>query len=439
MADEGWAQQNMFQRFFHSQASGAIVLVICALVALVWANSPWADLYYKLTHVKIGVSWAGKSFEMGLSHWIKDGLMAFFFFVVGLEIKREIVVGQLSSVRRAALPVGAAIGGMLVPALIYFALNMGGTGSRGWGVPMATDIAFALGILALFGSRVPVGLKVFLTALAIADDMGAVLVIALFYTSSIKISALIAAAGFLVAIILFHRLRWRHTWFYMILATGAWASVFVSGIHATVAGVLIALCVPVRATIAPERFIEACDKEFKALKGAGLTRDSMVHDKAQLRALANIHFHAEEMIPPGLYLEKHLHGIQAFLILPLFALFSAGVPLNAETLGGAPIGVILGIVAGLIVGKQVGVVGVSWLVIRAGWAELPDGVTWGQVWGASCLAGIGFTMSIFIAELAFTSEAIIDAAKVGILVASLVAGVIGALVLRSSLPRAGGS
>ena len=225
MAEDQYGQQNMFQRFFNSQASGAIVLVVCALGALIWANSPWGEVYERISHAKIGVSWGDATFKMGLSHWIKDGLMAFFFFVVGLEIKREIVVGQLSTLRRAALPVGAAVGGMLVPALIYFAFNAGGAGSRGWGVPMATDIAFALGILALFGSRVPVGLKVFLTALAIADDMGAVLVIAIFYTSSIKVSALLVAAGFLVAIVLFHRLRWRHTWFYMILATGAWASV----------------------------------------------------------------------------------------------------------------------------------------------------------------------------------------------------------------------
>jgi NhaA family Na+:H+ antiporter len=325
---------------------------------------------------------------------------------------------------------------MIVPAGIYIALNLGGAGSRGWGVPMATDIAFALGILALFGDRVPIGLKVFLTALAIADDMGAVLVIALFYSSGIKVAALLVAALLLVAIMFFHRLRLRHTWFYMILATGVWASVFVSGIHATVAGVLIAMFVPVRATISPRKFMRACEEEFETLKNVDLTRDSMLHNKKQLRALSRIHFHVEEMIPPGIFLEKHLHGIQAFLILPLFALFSAGVPLNAETIGGAPAGVILGIVLGLVAGKQIGVTAISWLVVRAGWAELPEGVTWGQVWGASCLAGVGFTMSIFIAELAFTDPAIIDAAKIGILAASLIAGVIGALVLWKSLPRA---
>jgi len=233
----------MFQRFFHSQVSGSFVLMACTVVALVWANSPWGDAYFNLSDTYIGISWGGSAFKMSLSHWIMDGLMAIFFFVVGLEIKREIVLGELSTFRKAGLPVSAALGGAVVPALIYAAFNAGGPAVRGWGVPMATDIAFALGILALFGTRAPIGLKVFLTALAIADDMIAVLVIAFFYTERIDFTALAVAAVLLVLIPLAGRLGIRQMWIYVLLATGAWAGVLASGIHATIAGVLIAMVV----------------------------------------------------------------------------------------------------------------------------------------------------------------------------------------------------
>jgi NhaA family Na+:H+ antiporter len=425
----------MFQRFVHSQVGGSVVLMICTVAALVWANSAWGDLYYELTHTYVGISWGDGSFKMSLSHWIMDGLMAIFFFVVGLEIKREIVVGQLSSVRQAILPISAAIGGAVVPAALYAALNWGGPAAAGWGVPMATDIAFALGILAMFGSRAPIALKVFLTALAIADDMIAVLVIAFFYTPRIEPFGLIAAGVFIVLIVVAGRLGIKAIWVYVMLGLGAWVGVLESGVHATIAGVLIALAVPVRARIEPSEFLEKTRRSLNELGSTELTRDSMVTDKSQLRALDYIYNAADDMIPAGLRLEQQLHPFQSFLILPLFALSAAGVRFDAETLSQASGTIGWGIVLGLFLGKQVGVLGASWLAIRSGRAELPEGVTWAQIWGASCLSGVGFTMSIFIAGLAFTDEMLLAEAKIGILVASLISGIFGYVVLSRVLPK----
>jgi len=425
----------MFDRFFHSEVSGSVVLMACTIVALAWANSPWSQSYADLTHVEVGFSWGGASLNMSLQHWINDALMAIFFFVVGLEVKREVGIGQLSTLRKAALPVSAAVGGMLIPAAFYFAMNAGGPGVHGWGIPMATDIAFALGILALFGSRAPIGLKVFLTALAIADDIGAVLVIAIFYTASLKLGALAVAAVFMLLIAGARAIGIRRSGIYLTLAAGVWLSVLVSGIHATVAGILVAMLVPIRATIEPEKFMERAKSRLAELESANLTHDSMVDDQAQLYALDEIHQKTGDMIPPGIALENHLHPVQAFLILPLFALFNAGVYLGGDALSRVtdPIG--LGIFAGLFLGKQIGVVGFSWIAIKSGLADLPDGVNWNQIWGASCLAGVGFTMSLFITELAFDDPAHIATAKLGILEASLVAGVIGYWILGKSLPK----
>ena len=436
MAANGNQSAGMFQRFVHSQVSGSFVLMACTVAALIWANSPWSDDYFDLGQTYIGVSWGDAVFKLSLSHWIMDGLMAIFFFVVGLEIKREVVVGELSSLRKAILPVSAAFGGAVVPAVIYAALNGGGPGAPGWGVPMATDIAFALGILALFGSRVPIGLKVFLTALAIADDMIAVMVIALFYTERIEVTGLLASAAFIALIVIFGRLGVRQQWVYNLLAIGAWAGVLVSGIHATIAGVLIAMAVPVRATIEPSVFLDKARKSLEQLERGNLTRESMISDNDQLRALGHIYAATDDMIPAGLRFEKQLHPLQSFLILPLFALFSAGVKFDAETLSEASGGVGWGIVLGLFLGKQIGVVGTSWLAIRSGQAEMPEGVNWAQVWGMSCLAGVGFTMSIFVSSLAFKDPMLISEAKIGILAGSLISGITGFLILRKALPKA---
>lgn len=426
----------MFNRFFHSEVSGSVVLMACTIIALAWANSPWSQTYFDLAHTKVGFSWGDTSLYLSLQHWINDALMAIFFFVVGLEVKREIAIGQLSTLRKAALPVSAAIGGMLIPAGVYVAVNAGGQAVHGWGIPMATDIAFALGILALFGSRAPIGLKVFLTALAIADDIGAVLVIAVFYTANLKLGALAISGVFVLLIAGARAIGIRRPGIYLILALGVWLSVLTSGIHATVAGILVAMLVPIRAKIEPAKFLERAKIRLAELESAELTHDSMVSNKAQLHTLDDLLRTTGEMIPPGIALENHLHPIQAYLILPLFGLFNAGVVLGGDALSQTTDPVGIGIVLGLFLGKQIGVTGFSWIAIKSGWADLPDGVRWPHIWGASCLAGVGFTMSLFITELAFDDPSHIGKAKLGILVASLISGILGFWVLSRSLPKA---
>ena len=427
-------EKNLFERFLHSQASGSIVLLLATLTAVIWANSPWSNIYYTLSHLDIGTHFAGKQYHLTLDHWVKDGLMAIFFFVVGLEIKREILIGELSSFRKAALPVMAAIGGGVVPALIYFAFNQSGPAAGGWAVPMATDIAFALGLLALFGKRVPIGLKVFLTALAIVDDLLAVLVIAIFYTDQISLTALVAAVILLILLAVIIRSNLRRPAVTLVLVLGVWVCVFLSGIHATIAGVLLALTIPVRASIEPGKFFDIICKHMALLKESNITRVSMIEDKQQRQAIEQIYLTAGEMMPTGIALEHQLHSIQAFIILPLFALFAAGVTVDQTTLAGFPSSVSIGIISGLIIGKQIGICLFSYLIILIGKAELPSGVSWGQIWGVSCLGGIGFTMSIFISELAYIDDAMIDDAKIAIFVASILAAIFGALILNKTLP-----
>ncbi len=429
-------EKSLFERFLHSQAAGSVVLILAATTAIVWANSSWAELYHNLSHLNIGIVFAGKTYQMGLAHWVKDGLMTIFFFVVGLEIKREVVLGELSSLRKATLPIMAAAGGCIVPAFIYYAFNRTGDVAAGWGIPMATDIAFALGILALFGKRVPIGLKVFLTALAIVDDLMAVVVIALFYTAQIHFNSLIAAGIFLLLFFFAVHYQARRPGLYLIPAIGVWASLMFSGIHATVAGVLIALLIPVKSVIDPHIFFDNISMHMKRLKESGpLTRDSLVFNQKQWESVEHIYLTAEDMIPPGVYLEHYFHGVQAFIILPLFALFSAGVAFNAETLADFPGTVTLGIVFGLVFGKQAGILLFSWLAIVTGMADMPRGVRWSHLWGAGILGGIGFTMSIFISELAFSSQVLVDEAKISIFIASLLAGIAGYSVLKVVLPR----
>ncbi len=428
------SEKSLFERFLHSQSSGSIVLLLATFTAVAWANSPWANIYYALSHLDIGTYFAGKQYHLTLDYWVKDGLMAIFFFVVGLEIKREILIGELSSLRKAALPVMAAIGGGVIPALIYFAFNPGGPEANGWAVPMATDIAFALGLLALFGKRAPIGLKVFLTALAIVDDLLAILVIAIFYTETINLTALAFACILLVLLGVLIRTDLRRSGILLFLAILIWACIFLSGIHATIAGVLIAMTVPVRASIGPQKFFDIICKHMALLKESKITRESMIEDKEQRRAIEQIYLTAREMMPAGIALEENLHSIQAFIILPLFALFAAGVTIDQTTLAGFPGSVAIGIICGLVIGKPIGICLFSYLVIASGRAELPRGMNWGQLLGVSCLGGIGFTMSIFISELAFIENAMIDDAKIAIFAASILAAIAGAFILHKTLP-----
>jgi NhaA family Na+:H+ antiporter len=431
------APEGVFARFVHSQVTGSVLLLASTVAALAFANSRWAAIYVGLLYMKAGVTWGAASFALSAQLWINDLLMVAFFFVVGLEIKRELVVGQLSSAKRAILPVMAALGGMVVPALLYREFNAGGPGAPGWGIPMATDIAFALGVLSLFGNRVPVGLKVFLTALAIVDDLGAVLVIAVFYTASINLVALGGAALGLALIALASRAGLRHPLVYVVLALGVWAGVLASGVHATVAGVLVALLVPVRGGRDPEAFFDVVQARLAELKASRLTPESMIEDRTQLDAISNLREAAGEMRPVGLVLEEVFHPFVVFAILPLFAFFNAGVAFDGSFVDGLQHPVSLGIVVGLVLGKQIGITLFSWLAVRSGRADLPEGVTWSQIYGGACLAGIGFTMSLFVTELAFDDPVILARAKVGILAASLVAALWGAAVLQWRLPRPG--
>lgn len=434
-ADRKGGIQRVFNWFIHSPMAGSFLLLACTIVALVWANSSWAYAYNNLLHTEAGVSWGAVDFKGSLQHWINDGLMVIFFFAIGLEIKREVVIGQLSDVRKAVLPVAAAIGGMVVPAALYALFNAGGDGASGWGIPMATDIAFALGILALFGSRVPIGLKVFLTALAIADDLGAVLVIALFYTAEINIFALILAGGLMAVLFALNVWRIRRLTPYLLVIVGIWLAVFASGVHATVAGILIAMMMPIKGKICAKRFFEIIESNLAKLKASNLSEVSMIEDSEQMDALWQIDRATEDMRPAGLSLEQILHPVQALIILPIFALANAGVPLGAGILGALANPISIGIIAGLFLGKQLGILAFCWLAIKTGKAALPEGVTWGHLWGAGCVAGVGFTMSLFVSGLAFSDPSIIANAKVGILAASLLSGVVGFVILNKTLPR----
>ena len=423
-----------FREFTRLEAAGGIVLVLAAAGGLAWANSPWASLYESLwsTPVVVGVGAFGIAKPLLL--WVNDGLMAVFFFVVGLEIKREVLIGELAGRRRAALPVAAAVGGMVVPAAIYLGLNLGGPGSHGWGIPMATDIAFALGALALLGSRVPTSLKVFLTALAIADDLGAVLVIALVYTAELNQVALGTGLGIFLVMALLSVAGVRRVGLYGLLGVALWVAFLKSGIHATLAGVLAALTIPSTARINTGTFRGRSRELLDAFEvqdvEPGVHRLSSKEHEVVI-GLATV---IEEVEAPLQRLEHALHPWVAFVIMPVFALANAGVVLSAGLLESATHPVTLGIVLGLVVGKPIGVVGFAWLASASGIAELPTGATWRQIVGVGMVAGIGFTMSLFIASLAFGDTPLLDNAKVGILGASLVAGILGSVVLVTARP-----
>lgn len=423
-----------FQRFVSTSASGGIVLLITTAIALIWANSGWADGYHHLWETPIAVGAPSFGLVLPLHVWVNDGLMAVFFVLVGLEIKREALVGELASRRSAALPVAAGIGGMVVPALLYASLNRSGPGAAGWGVPMATDIAFALGILALLGDRVAAGLRVFLAALAIADDLGAVLVIALFYTNTINWSALAGAGVVLAALFALNRAGARRPFTYALLGVALWVCMLKSGVHATVAGVLLALTVPARTRISEPEFMAAAEASLADFRAADEPGTSVLTNQGHQEALHRLEYAAELAQSPLQRMEHALHGIVAFVIMPIFALANAGVPLTGLTSALAS-PVALGVALGLVVGKPLGITLASLAALRAGVADLPAGVSRRHIHGASWLAGIGFTMSLFIAGLAFGDPVVLDTAKIGILGASVIAGAIGYLLLRTT-PKA---
>lgn len=404
-------------RFLHIEASGGMLLAGAALVALVWANSPWSAAYRDLWTSELTVDLAGHAITEDLRHWINDGLMTLFFFVIGLEIKQELTNGQLTSPREAAVPAAGALGGMVVPALLYVAFNLGGDGAGGWGIPMATDVAFALGVLALLGSRVPAQLKVLLLGLAIVDDVGAIIVIAVFYSDGLDARWLSAAAAGLVLVTILRRVRVRYLPVYVVLGSAIWLATFESGVHATIAGVALGLLAPARA------FLPEVDADRIAGK---LSADQHV-TAAEVR---DISFRLRESIPVTERLQAFLHPWTSYLIVPVFALANAGVAVSANSLNDAASSPItLGVVVGLVVGKLVGVAGAIALATKLGIGRLPDGITPRHIIGVAGIAGIGFTVSIFVAGLAFNDPAATDQAKIGVLVASAIAAAVGSVIL----------
>ena len=395
--------------FLHTEAAGGVVLVAATVVALVWANSPWDAGYETLWDTRLAVSIGGRTLDLDLRGWVTEGLMALFFLVVGLEIKRELVEGELQDPRQALLPAVAAAGGMAVPAALYLGLNAGGKGSAGWGIPMATDIAMAIGVLSLLGSRVPASLKLFLLALAIVDDIGAVLVIALAYTEHIDVPALVAAAGVVAAVAGLRVGRVRAHTPFAVLGAGLWLALHEAGLHATLAGVVMGLLAPTRPARQPE-LVDAAE----------------LADVSSPEAARQTVTLARESVSVVEWLEHRLHPWTGFVIVPLFALANAGIPLRGGVLGDAVRSpVAAGVVLGLVVGKPLGIVSATWLAVRFGRARLPAGAAWRGIMAVGAMAGIGFTVSILVAGLAFDDPGRVDEAKLAILAASVLAALGG--------------
>jgi NhaA family Na+:H+ antiporter len=418
-----------FREFSRSSVSGGVVLLAAAAVAMVLANSPWSAEWTALWETELAISLGSLQISQSLLHWINDGLMAIFFLVVGLEIKREVLVGELATRRSATLPIVAALGGAVVPAIIFLLIVGGGDEGRGWGIPMATDIAFALGALALLGSRIPLGLRVFLTALAIADDLLSVLVIALFYSADLSVPALATAGLVLGLLIAANVLGVRSALVYALLGIALWLAIFQSGVHGTVAGVLLAFTIPARTRLDPDAFVERARGIVDDFEGRTVEHEGASIDERHA-ALWDLEDVAEKAQAPMLSLEHALQPWTSFLIVPLFALANAGVAIPGDLASVVAEPVFLGIILGLVIGKQVGISLAAYAVVRSGWATLPEGVRWAHIYGAAWLGGIGFTMSLFIAQLAYGQGTLLAFAKVGILAASIVAGVGGYLVLR---------
>jgi NhaA family Na+:H+ antiporter len=412
-----------FVNFAKKQASGGIVLLLCTVLALLWANSPWADTYHAIWDAHVHVSLERFTVSETRHEWVNDGLMAFFFFLVGLEIKREALIGELSSLKQAAFPFFAAVGGVIVPALIYFAFNRGTPAERGWGIPMATDIAFALGVLALLGDRVPIALKVFVTALAIVDDIMGVLVIALFYTEKIAFVSLgIGLAGVALSFVA-NKIGVRKPAVYAFIGVIVWFAMLKSGVHATIAGVLLAFTIPVNTFIDRKQFLGSSRALLDCIETSGAGSPD------EHNAVHALEMQCELVQSP---LHRIEHGLQpwvSFLIMPVFALANAGVHILGNIRNATTSAIALGVLLGLFVGKPIGIFSFAWIAAKARLAAAPANISWLQTFGASWLCGIGFTMSLFIATLAFDQGDTLDMAKIGILSASIASGAVGAWVL----------
>jgi len=422
-----------FQAFFSRSFSTGITIIVFSGIALLWANSPWSEIYEQLRHAPVRFTLPGLDLQFSFEQFVNDGLMVLFFLLVGLEIKREILVGELSTTRKAMLPMIAALSGMIVPALIYLAFNVGTPSARGWAVPVATDIAFALGILALLGPHVPVSLKIFLAALAIVDDLLSVVVIALFYSGPLSILAFLPAAGVVALLVICNRAGLYHMWIYVILGLALWVGVMYSGLHPTVAGVLLALMVPSEARIHTDTFVrrtavllERISKAVKSDEDEGL----------QMDAVHNLEIQCEKVQTPLHRMERGLNNPVSYIILPLFALVNAGIMISGDVIQSLTSSIGIGVILGLFLGKQIGVTLAVWVATRLGIADLPDDMTMWHVYGISLLCGIGFTMSLFVGQLAFLTVEDLNKAKFAIIVGSALSGLLGVIVLRRAMARA---
>lgn len=418
-----------FLRFTNMEAQGGLLLIITSAIALIWANSAWGATYEALWHTHLSLQISDFKIDQPLHVWINDGLMALFFFYVGLEIKHEVKVGELSSTSNALLPFLAALGGMIVPGILFYLLNQGQAGSNGWGIPMATDIAFSLGILMLLGDRVPNSMKIFLTAFAIVDDIGAILVIAIFYAETVVWSMLLLALGMLGILFILKQFNLRHASVYLLFGVIVWYLVLQSGIHPTVAGITVALLIPTNNRIRMRTFALETQTSVIDFMQAKANASKQFLAKAQLQAIGEIKDYVDDVQPPLQKLEHRLHPYVTFFIMPVFAFANAGVVFNtAEGPLMQPLS--WSIVGGLLIGKVTGIVLFSWIGVRLGWAILPQRTSWLQMVGLGFLGGIGFTMALFIANLAFTdSPELLTGAKTGILFGSLLAAVLGFTIL----------
>ncbi|MEN8303921.1 MAG: Na+/H+ antiporter NhaA [Campylobacterota bacterium] len=420
-----------FEHFIHAQTTSGIVLMFMTVLAIILANTPLTEAYANFFHTHVDLCIGGWTLSHNVHHWINDGLMATFFFMIGLEIKREVLVGELSNLKVAILPILSAIGGMVLPALIYLAINYDGEGIGGWGIPMATDIAFAISALVLLGNRVSHALVTFLVALAIVDDLGAVIVIAVFYTEQINMIPLSLAATMFLIMVLFNRVGIHMILPYFFVGVLMWFFMLESGIHATIAGVIAAMAIPSKPKQRPIDFANHTRNLLDEYDNYPVATDNMMHEK-QKALLLNIKDRIDEVGTPASRLEHDLHLPVGLIIIPLFALANAGISINFSSIGETIMQpVSLGIIAGLIIGKIAGIAGIAWIAVKLGIAKLPEGSSMSQIFGVAFLGGIGFTMSIFVADLAFLgNDELIFQAKVGILAASLFAGVFGYAWLR---------
>lgn len=419
-----------FQAFFSRSFATGIVIIAFSTIAMLWANSPWSETYEQLRHAPVQFALPGVDLQFTFEQFVNDGLMVLFFLLVGLEIKREILVGELSTTRKAMLPMIAAVSGMIVPGLIYFACTAGTPYARGWGVPVATDIAFALGILALLGPHIPTSLKVFLAALAIVDDLLAVVVIAVFYSGSLNVIAFIPAAIIVALLLLCNRAGLYHMWIYVVLGFSLWISIIYSGLHPTIAGVLLAIMLPADARIHTDTFVRRARALVERASNAVASDED---EGLQMDAIHNLEIQCEKVQTPLHRMERGLNNPVSFIVLPLFALVNAGIVIRGDIVQSLTSSIGIGIILGLFLGKQIGVTLAVWAATRLGIADLPDDMSMWHVYGISLLCGIGFTMALFVGQLAFLTPEDLAKAKFAIIVGSALSGILGAIVLRRVL------